>query len=153
MLGFVPQGGAGCHWQAPSARVTSPSAFVILEVRASVLWYQSFWSSDRAVRPGPCPLITAANVRSARRRQRLSSPQATGFWSAANAACRLRDWRGLTKLPPTVSPQAYRRGLGILREGMSKFRVRICSLPNSSASAGVPFAWKTGRHRRQGRPG
>lgn len=35
MLGFVPQGGAGCHWQASSARVTSPSAFVILEVRAA----------------------------------------------------------------------------------------------------------------------
>lgn len=35
MLGFVPQGGASCHWQVPSARVTSSSAFVILEVRVS----------------------------------------------------------------------------------------------------------------------
>ena len=35
MLGFVPQGSAGCHWHASSACVTSPSAFVILEVRAS----------------------------------------------------------------------------------------------------------------------
>lgn len=35
MLGFVPQDIADCHWQVPSACVTSPSAFVMLEVRAS----------------------------------------------------------------------------------------------------------------------
>lgn len=84
-----------------SAHVTSPSAFVILQVCVR-LSYQSFWSSDHAVRPWPCPLITAANPRNARRRQRLSTSQAKDFWSAANAACRLRDWRGLTKAATDV---------------------------------------------------
>lgn len=71
------------------------------------LWYQSFWSSDHAVSPWPCPLITAANPRSARRRQRLSTSQTSGLWSAANAACRLRDWRGLTKAATDVLVGIY----------------------------------------------
>lgn len=145
MLGFVPQGGADCHWQATSARVTSPSAFVILEVRASACGT----SHSGQVIVLFVPEAPATTV------------VPTSHWSLVCCKCRLPPAR-LARSHQAASDRlvamcclspAYGRGLGILRQGASRITVRICSLPNPSASADVPFPWNVERHGRQGRQG
>lgn len=79
MLGFVRRHGGSCHWQVASARGTSPSAFVILEVRAAACCTSCCGQVIVLLVPDHVQPFTAAKILSTRRRQQLSSPRASGF--------------------------------------------------------------------------